>query len=426
MKNKLKIRIEPTSEPTFIRIVLERKQYSEPKLYIPKINGKPSVAPEKRWYVWFLWRNPENNKLDIKIKRYKGLNLYKTVKERKAVGVALAKAASIALERGWNPLTKEVEKNQDSVLTLEKALDYALQLRSVNKKESTIADYAVRLQFFKGWAKKNGYLGLPIVKFDLQKFYQYYDYLILDHKTKSGKHLSNASVENHKRLLSSLFSQLKNKRIIEQNFIKDIPKLDVDPQQNTPFTTEEIKRIKSYLEENDPYLLNFIPFMTLCLLRPREILRLKIKDLNTIDFLLKVETKTEVLATVKIVEKIKPVVQKMNLKIYPPEYSVFTPNNKPGIWPSKLNSKVGYFAKRFAKVKTALGFGENYGLYSFRHSSIGNLQENLEKLGFSEIEIIHKIMPITRHKTEKTVKVYLRGLKKYSPKDHSELTTLDI
>lgn len=43
----------------------------------------------------------------------------------------------------------------------------------------------------------------------------------------------------------------------------------------------------------------------------------------------------------------------------------------------------GYIVKRFAKVKTALGFGEEYGLYSFRHSAIANLQENLEQLGFS-------------------------------------------
>lgn len=428
MKKVPQVRLEPTSEPTFIRIVLEKKQYSEPRLYIPKVNGKPTVKPGKRWYVWYLWRNPVTDKLDIKKKIYKGLNEYKTVKERKAVGAALVKGISIALERGLNPLIKEVQqkKQEEGALTLGSALDYALKLRSVNKKESTIADYAVRLEFFKEWARKKGYIGLPITEFDLQKFYQYYDFLLLEYKTGKKKSLSNASIENHKRLLSSLFTQLKNKRIIENNFIKDIPKLDVDPQQNTPFTHGEIKKIKKYLEENDPYLLNFIPFITLCLLRPREVVRLKIKDLNTVDFLIKVETKTEVLATVKIVDKIKPIIERMNLKDYPPEYSVFTPENKPGIWNSKLNSKVGYMGKRFAKVKEALGFGDEYGLYSFRHSSIGNIQENLHILGFSEIEIIHKIMPITRHKTEKTVKTYLRGLKKYSPKDHSELTTLDI
>ncbi|MDT0643680.1 hypothetical protein RM553_12630 [Zunongwangia sp. F363] len=431
MKKERYFKIEPTSEPTYIKITLDKPQYSQPKLYIPteEKNGKkvPTVKPGNRWYVWFLWRNPETDNLDIKIKRYKEINRAKTVKERKAIGAALIRATEIMLERGWNPLNKKVEKKAKSkVMTLEKAMDYALQLRSVNKKESTVADYTVRLEFFKSWAKKKGYLGLPVPKFDLEKFYEYYDYLLLEYKTDKNKPLSNASIENHKRLLSSLFTQLKNKRIIEHNFVKDIPKLEIDPQQNTPFTNKEIKRIREYLQENDPYLLKFIPFITSCLLRPREILRLQIKDLNVIDFVLKVETKTEILATVKITEKIKPVIESMQLEKFPLDYYVFTPEGRPGEWNSKLNSKVGYMGKRFAKVKEALGFGEEYGLYSFRHSSIGNIQENLQKMGYSETEIVHKIMPITRHKTEKAVRTYLRNLKKYTPQDHSELTTLEI
>jgi len=431
MKNEQYFRIEPTNEPTFIQITLIKKKYSEPKLYIPTVpkNGKkvPSVAPGKRWYVWFLWRNPETGNLDIKKKVYKNINLLKTTKERKNFGKALIKATGIALDKGWNPFgNNNSKKPEQTSMSLEKAMDYALQLRSVNKKESTIADYSVRLGFFKSWAKKQGYLYLPIHKFDLYMFYQYYDFLLLEYKTDKKKPLSNASIENHKRLLSSLFTQLKNKRIIDHNFIKDIPKLDIDPQQNTPFTNKEIKRIKIYLEEHDPYLLKFISFITSCLLRPREILRLQIKDLNVIDFVLKVETKTEILSIVKIVDKIKPIVESMQLEKYPLDFYVFTPNDQPGNWDSKLNSKVGYIAKRFAKVKEALGFGPEYGLYSFRHSSIGNIQENLEKLGYSEIEILHKIMPITRHKTEKTVRIYLRNLKRFSPKDHSDLTTLDI
>lgn len=434
MKKPLKIKIEPTNEPTFFKIVLEKKQYSEPKLYIPTevVNGKriPTAKPGKRWYVWYLWRNPATNKLDQKIKIYKDINRFKTVKERKAIGEALVKATSLALERGLNPLGKNIDKQKqrerESSRTLGNALDYALKLRSANKKESTVADYQVRLEFFKTWAKKNGYLGLPVDEFQLANFYEYYDYLLLEYKTNKGKSLSNASIENHKRLLSSLFTQLKNKRIIDHNFIKDIPKLDVDPQQNTPFTPKEIERIKKYLEKHDPYLLKFIPFMTQCLLRPREILRLKIKDLNTDDFILRVETKTEALATVKIGAKIEPIIKEMELWKFPPDFHVFTTEGKPGLWNSKLNSKVGYIGKRFAKVKEALGFGEEYGLYSFRHSAIANLQENLEIMGFTEVEILHKIMPITRHKTEKAVKTYLRNLKKYAPKDYSELTTLGI
>lgn len=117
MKKHLQIRIEPTAEPSFINIIVDKKPYSEPKLYIPKeeINGKkvPTVKPGRRWYVWFYWRT-ESGKLDKKIKIYKGLNEYNTVQERKAAGKALAKGTWVALQRGWDPVTRKVKQKEAS------------------------------------------------------------------------------------------------------------------------------------------------------------------------------------------------------------------------------------------------------------------------------------------------------------------------
>lgn len=209
MKIEVKITTGPTSGPTSFTIEMDKRQYSDPKLYIPKVNGKPSVAPGKRWYVWFLWRNPETKKLDIKIKFSKGINQYKTVKERTQVGKSLVKAYTIALEKGWNPVDKTIAKNKkvtaNKIYTLRSGLNYALELKCRNVKESTRIDYEYRVSVFLDWAEKESKAGLELNKFGLNDFYDFMDYLELEYvNKKTKKKLSNTSIGNTKRVISSL------------------------------------------------------------------------------------------------------------------------------------------------------------------------------------------------------------------------------
>ena len=55
MKKDKKDKNAPRNVPAYSVISLEismaQKRWSQPKLYIPRVNGKPSVAPGKRWYV---------------------------------------------------------------------------------------------------------------------------------------------------------------------------------------------------------------------------------------------------------------------------------------------------------------------------------------------------------------------------------------
>ncbi|SCY40808.1 hypothetical protein SAMN05192588_2721 [Nonlabens sp. Hel1_33_55] len=85
-------------------ITVGKNNYERPKLYIPKVlkNGKkvPTVAPGKRWYIYFRYEG----KL---VKLYKGLNKFRTVSDRKRVGLALQEAITEALRRGWSPLEKK-------------------------------------------------------------------------------------------------------------------------------------------------------------------------------------------------------------------------------------------------------------------------------------------------------------------------------
>ncbi|MCC4227417.1 hypothetical protein [Zunongwangia profunda] len=233
------------------------------------------------------------------------------------------------LEQGWNPLKNKLNTQRSAPKkqnhTLKSAIKYALEIKLKNTKESTALDYKVRSQFFLEWADINFKSGLPIDKFKLEDFYQFMDYLELDYVNKSsGKRLSNASINNTRRVISALFTELKNKRFIEHNFIKGIPNLKSDPLKNHPFTHSQLIEIKDYLKEHDPYLIQFISFLLYPILRPIEIIRLKIKDLNTNDWILGVETKTEAFSYRKIITKMQPVIRDMKIEDYPGHFHLFT------------------------------------------------------------------------------------------------------
>lgn len=92
-----------------------KKQYSEPKSYTA--NGDIN----KRWYVYFSFRNPKTNKLERQTPIYAGVNEFKNYKDRiRAIEILRRKVLDI-LDAGFNPydgnevLSEEKENNISDV-----------------------------------------------------------------------------------------------------------------------------------------------------------------------------------------------------------------------------------------------------------------------------------------------------------------------
>ena len=419
----------PRNEPIFIEISMAKKRYSEPKLYIPKVDGKTTLDKDKPWQVYFYWRSDLNGPLDKKFTYRKGINRFSKIKERKAVGIALRNAYSLALSRGWIPGTKGIpqENSLTKTFTTVSAIDHAMQLKKRTKKQSTIDGYRFFADSFKQWLTDNNLAGMPINKFNADHFQKFRMYLRDDYKKKDGKPLSGKSINNYLRSISSLFSTLKKELIIKENVFKGHEKVEEVPVNNKAFTVSEIEDIKKLLIKKDPYLATFIAFIIYPLLRPREICRLKVGDIDLDNNVFSVETKTDALSFRRIIKKMKPLIDAMELEKHPKDYFLFSDLDKPKPWEDvKMKSRVDHFGRRFRKIKKEMGFGREYGLYSFRHSAIMDLYNSLLKQGLTEQEIYFKLMPITQHKSISGLKNYLRNHKRAIPKDHSDIFTIDF
>lgn len=404
-------------------LIIDRmaKDYTIPKLYIPKDgNGKPSVAPGANWYVWYYFRNPATGRLDrtkpVILKG--GINRYKTVRERKAFGKQLVVATLGLLKDGYSPFEHIGYKQELRQMTIVEALDLALENKKNEVKESTYIDYKHRKEMLEKWLSNNGMRHTLADNFTKQHAAAYLNHL--------SKNSSNRNVNNHSTVLSALFGKLENDDIIKTNPFFKLSKRQTTPVMHRAYTEDELQKLKDYLTKNDPYLLDFMRFIAYSFMRNVEVLRLRVKNIDTKRWKLTVDTKTGV-QTIPVTRLLRPVLERFDLENCSPDDFLFTPNLKPGPWPTKQEKhKVDWFSKRFRKAKKALGLDFDHTAYAMKHTAAVNLYEYFINEGCNDKEAILKMMPITRHKSETALRNYLRSVNAFAVEDFSDKLSMDF
>ena len=305
---------------------------------------------------------------------------------------------------------QKVEHLSTSV-TIEEALNKALLLkRNVISSITTLNDYKSRLKKFKVWVLEN-YKDLIHIK-DISKkiIIEFLNYIQLETSARNRN--------NYRTVLSAIFQVLEDNEIIEKNFITKINIIKTKPVRHKTYSQEEQESIFEYLESHDKLLLLYIKFISYNFLRPIEVCRLRVKDINTEKSSLQFEAKNKTLKTKlipDILSKELPDLSKLN-----GDHLFFTPSGIGGEWETKLNNRRDYFSKRFKSVvKDHFGYGKNYGLYSFRHTFITKLYRALKK-DSTPFEAKSKLMFITGHDSMEALEKYLRNIDAELPSDYSE------
>lgn len=407
--------------PILVPVQILKKMFTKPKIYIPTetINGKkvPTIKKGKYWYVYYYYRNPVTLRLE-KFTEKQGINYIKTITERKKAIKNLQKAVLLYLQKGYNPF-EEMGENlvNKETFSMKEAFKLAINEKSKVWSIATKKGNVTIFNLFKNWLSKNNLLQEDIKKLTKRHVILFLNSLNVNPTTRNS----------YRRIISSVIGQLVADELLTTNIVNTIPKLKETPVKNKPFTKKEITDIKKYLLNNDPYLYTFIKFVMYGFMRPVEVTRIRIKDINLKRNIIQVQSKTETTATIYITKQLKDTIAAMELEQYQPTDYLFTKNYKPGTWITTTEkAKPNFFTNRFKKVKKAFGFGLEYGIYSFRHSSAIDLFTSYTKQGLTDLEARHKMMPITRHKNIDSLNKYLRDIGASLPKDYSNDYTLDF
>ncbi|WP_452223520.1 tyrosine-type recombinase/integrase [Lacinutrix chionoecetis] len=414
-----------------------KKNFSTPKIY----NAKGDLT--KRWYVYFSFRNPETGKLKRMTPIYGDANAYKTKEDRLQVLTQYRKTIIKLLNQGFSPfennieafenlkkpptipeIIKEEPKPETPILKVveekiveepkmlvKEAFDFALNYKKKLVGVTTMRSYENRDDYFLRWLTKN-YPELKTIDKLSKK-------LMLTFLNETLERTTARTRNNYRTELGAIFQVLEDNEIIESNFVKKINVLKSTPNRNKTYTDEQQQVIFEYLEKHDKVLLLFIKFISYNFLRPIEVCRLQIKDININTRTVQFKAKNSPLKT-KIIPEILWK-ELPDLTQFNPEDFLFTNDGIGGTWDTKINNKRDFYSKRFKKVvKEKFDLGVNYGLYSFRHTFITKLYRAMVK-DSSPYEAKSKLMLITGHATMTALEKYLRDIDAELPADYSEM-----
>lgn len=396
-----------------------KRNYSIPKIY--DANGDLT----KRWYVYFSFRNPTTGLLTKQTPIYGIANTFKTKAERYEILNAYRKSLLALLEKGMSPYEKNDLDTQNNLVattplqkeetsfanevTIKEAFELALKIKQSVLSKTSFPGFSSNIKRFEKWLDTNNVSGDKSVFAITKK-------VVITYLNEVLENTSPRTRNNTRVDLSSLFQVLEDNEIIKENFIKKINVLKATPERNKTYSNTLQTDIYNYMEQNDKILLLFVKFISYNYLRPIEVCRLKVSDIDLKDRKLYVKAKNSPVKT-KIIPEILindlPDLSKMNKN-----HSLFTPFAIGGEWETSETDKRDYFSKRFKKVKDHFKLGTEYGLYSFRHTFITKLYNEFAKQ-MTPFEAKSKLMLITGHNTMDALEKYLRDIDAVLPDDYS-------
>jgi integrase len=425
--------------------------YSKPKIFTGGVDinswsklsaNDKKEALSKSWYVYYSFRNPKTGKLKRQTNIKGGANQYKDKKSRYHILSKLQESLAYVLAEGFNPYNdnssladfieteilnpeekpkkikneikvNEVESKDEPTLVLcsiDEAITLGLDTKEKVLNENSYVRFKSRINRFKEWLK--------VEKIDLKKDITTINKkLVIRYLNNVLQKTSPKNRNNTRTDLGSLFQTLVDNDVIQTNFVREINVLQSKPERNKTYTPKEQKEIFEYLKVNDNVLYLFVQFVSYNYLRPIEVCRLKVGDIDVSDKKVYVRAKNKPVK-IKIIPDILieqlPDLLKMNKKDY-----LFTPDKIGGAWETKEGNKRDYFTKQFKKVKDHFGLGIDYGLYSFRHTFITRLYREFAKTQ-TPLEVKSKLQLITGHTTMKALEAYLRDIDAVLPEDYSK------
>ncbi len=442
---------------TTVNVFDMKLNFSSPKIYTGGVlisewsklsKLQKEEALNKDWFVYYSYRNPKTQKLQRQPYIKAGVNKLKTKRERIAFLRTMQKALLQLLQAGFNPYkdnsaleaelfsdanentisnvtaveekitqekTQKVQINSEAITEIEetsivRAFELGLGLKEKLMNKNSFTKYKSRINRFSKWLKTKGYEKQSVKSLDKKLIIQYLNEVL---QSSSARNRNNTRTD-----ISSLFQILEDNEIIKENYVKKINVLKSIPKRNKTYTPQLQKDIYNYLEKNDRHLLLFIQFISYNFLRPIEVCRLRVEDIDIKDKKLYVKAKNSPVK-IKIIPDIL-INQLPDLTTKDGKSFLFTQNEIGGEWDIEEENKRDHFTKRFKKIKEFFKLGKEYGLYSFRHTFITKLYRELRKT-YSPFETKSKLMLITGHTTITALEKYLRDIDAELPEDYSLL-----
>lgn len=318
----------------------------------------------------------------------------KNKKQRDEAAMRFCAELSEKLKSGYNPLISSSSKN--SFTPIEDVFNrYTLYINKGVKTsqltQKTYIDYSSRVNNFKEYATKISPINY-VYQIDRVYIESFLDYIFID------KNNAPRTRNNYLTWCSSFSSWMVQHGYIEENPCEKIKHLRNDEKHRKALKAEDLKRLHSYLEENNLFFLLACQVQYYTLIRPNEISHIKISDISVKDqtiFVSKNHSKNRRDGKVTLPKNVLSMMIKLGVLSYPSEYYLFGKN----FHPSETHAESRIFREYWVNVRKALNFPDTYQFYSLKDTGISDA---IDKVG------IVVVKDQARHQDIQTTNKYIR------------------
>jgi integrase/recombinase XerD len=220
-----------------------------------------------RWYVEYKFKHPETNKF-VKFREWISSKL-STRTARYSKASELKNTINVKLKSGYNPF-----ENTQRNYTLNEAFEEVLKIKNATTESRTRSTYKSISKIFLVWLHLLKYKNLRPSEFNKYHAQQFLDYALVTKK------VSNRTHNNYLVAMRTLFECFFTRDYIDVNVWKKIPKLKTKETNLSFFNPDERLKIKEFLEKEHYELYCVMLLIYYCFLRPAEITRLRICDID--------------------------------------------------------------------------------------------------------------------------------------------------
>lgn len=226
-------------------------------------------TPKSGWYIEFYAVDPLNG---LPKRCRKKLNRVKDLAVRKAYARKLVAEINRKLEKGWSPFVEQIP--QQERVTLHQAVDrwYNSKIRQLN--HSSPYSYMSLIQIFAGWAGEHHVLHKYAFEFNRTHAVAFLNYV------SDVRMVGNRTYNNYLRFIRMFFAwQIEQGMRTDQPF-KGFTRRKALQKTRTYLTEQEREEMTAWIHANDPRFWLACMFIYGALIRPGELKRLYVADVD--------------------------------------------------------------------------------------------------------------------------------------------------
>jgi integrase len=176
---------------------------------------------------------------------------------------------------------------------------------------------------------------------------------------------SNRTYNGYLTDMRTFFNAMAEREMIRQNYFREIKFLKLEDKHRNAFTTAELSRLKDYLTEHDKNFLLCCYYCYYAVLRPVEICRLKVEDINLKEGYIRIDThqsKNDKAQTIPILPELAKLLKELAIDKQPAKNYIVSHGFVPGAKKLRENE----ISRQFKRVATAIDLPEHTTFYSLK------------------------------------------------------------